>query len=274
MRNHITLSPKIILTLFPAHRTILNDVPMTEGMTTIHFPDIDATYFRSLLDFLYSGQTCVPATDVEHLHDLLDLLQIKPGVWRTGDKNGKETVEVLTRIFAENDEKLESSHAMNDLNSNQSNDETTQARRRSKSRESSPSQLSVKMERLNDSSCEDEDHEEINVEEELTTQRRSRRKKGNHASGDLYIRDDGESDSRIEDDRANDGNSSEDKGQNASTRRRSSSDPVNLSLGYRERDEDSNDGHIDIETIGNAPSKVSAFISFAQTSISFFNNKY
>lgn len=42
-------------------------------------------------------------------------------------------------------------------------------------------------------------------------------------------------------------------------RRRSESDPVNLSLGYRERhDEDSNDGHIDVETIGNAPSKVSS----------------
>lgn len=40
-------------------------------------------------------------------------------------------------------------------------------------------------------------------------------------------------------------------------RRRSESDPVNLSLGYRDRDDDSNDGHIDVETIGNAPSKVS-----------------
>lgn len=41
-------------------------------------------------------------------------------------------------------------------------------------------------------------------------------------------------------------------------RRGSESDPVNLSLGYRERhDDDSNDGHIDVETIGNAPSKVS-----------------
>lgn len=42
-----------------------------------------------------------------------------------------------------------------------------------------------------------------------------------------------------------------------SERRHSSSDPVNLSLGCREREDDSNDGHIDVETIGNAPSKVS-----------------
>lgn len=41
-----------------------------------------------------------------------------------------------------------------------------------------------------------------------------------------------------------------------SERRHSSSDPVNLSLGCREREDDSNDGHIDVETIGNAPSKV------------------
>lgn len=43
-----------------------------------------------------------------------------------------------------------------------------------------------------------------------------------------------------------------------SERRQSSSDPVNLSLGCREREDDSNDGHIDVETIGNAPSKVSS----------------
>lgn len=32
---------------------------------------------------------------------------------------------------------------------------------------------------------------------------------------------------------------------------------MNLSLGYRDRDDESNDAHIDVETIGNAPSKVS-----------------
>lgn len=56
----------------------------------------------------------------------------------------------------------------------------------------------------------------------------------------------------------NDDNSGEENKQDiddVAERRRSSSDPVNLSLGYRERDDDSNDGHIDVETIGNAPSK-------------------
>lgn len=54
-------------------------------------------------------------------------------------------------------------------------------------------------------------------------------------------------------------------------RRSSSSDPVNLSLGMRDRivvdaavtaGEDSNDGHIDVETIGTAPRKVCFFFMF------------
>lgn len=261
---------------------ILKDVPMIEGITTIHFPDVEAAYFRSLLDFLYSGQTCVPATDVEHLHDLLDLLQIKPGVWRTGDKNGKETIEVLTRIFTENNQKLDDDHRHHhhtDLNSNRDDgDESTHNLGRSKSRDSSPSQHSVKMERLNESSCDDEDpHDNENdeddgdvdggehdasVKEELQTTRRSRRKKNSsHTSGGsgLHIRarDEDDLNSKIDDDKCNDENSNDDKAQDVGERRRSSSDPVNLSLGYRERDDDdSNDGHIDVETIGNAPSKV------------------
>lgn len=71
----------------PLVKMILEEVPQIECATTIHFPDVEAKYFRLLLDFLYSGQTCVPANEVEYLHDLLALLQIKPGVWRTDDKN-------------------------------------------------------------------------------------------------------------------------------------------------------------------------------------------
>lgn len=42
-------------------------------------------------------------------------------------------------------------------------------------------------------------------------------------------------------------------------RRRSSSDPVNLSLG---RQDDSDDTHIDVETIGSGPNKVRTFFFF------------
>lgn len=161
------------------YRTILKEVPVIEGITTIHFPDIEAAYFRSLLNFLYSGQTCVPAADVEHLHDLLDLLQIKPGVWRTGDKNGKETIEVLTRIFTENNQKLDTHHTITDLNCNQNeedidgtrlhDEQTLDALHRPKSRDSSPADHHfVKMEQLNESSCDDEreENDDVNVDVE------------------------------------------------------------------------------------------------------------
>lgn len=172
---------------------------MIEGITTIHFPDIEAAYFRSLLDFLYSGQTCVPAADVEHLHDLLDLLQIKPGVWRTGDKNGKETIEVLTRIFTENNQKLDAHHTITDLNCNQNeedidenqhDEQTHSSLHRSKSRDSSPARHFVKMEQSNDSSCDDDrdddDDEDLNVDEEQRSieLRRQRRKKISNSNSD------------------------------------------------------------------------------------------
>lgn len=69
---------------------LLEDIPSHEGVTTVHFPDIHVNYFRLLLDFLYSGQTCVPADEVDHLHDLLALLQIKPTIWRSGDKTTRD----------------------------------------------------------------------------------------------------------------------------------------------------------------------------------------
>lgn len=223
-------------------RMILKDVPMIEGVTTIHFPDIEATYFRSLLDFLYSGQTCVSATDVEHLHDLLDLLQIKPGVWRTGDKNGKETVEVLSRIFTENNQKLDH-HSHTDINSNEGSDSTS--RLRSKSRDSSPSQLSVKRERLNESSCDDDERNDIDDDETEPGNLGISRK----------LSDEDESEIKVQEDENE--HDEEEKPRNVGERRRSSSVPVNLSLGCRDRDDESNDAHIDVETIGNAPSKVS-----------------
>lgn len=54
-------------------------------MTTVYFPDVNATYFKFLLDFLYSGQTCITSRDVNYLHDLLLLLQIKSDNWKTTD---------------------------------------------------------------------------------------------------------------------------------------------------------------------------------------------
>lgn len=83
----ITSNFLLMICFFSAYRTILEDSPchVHDGLTTIHFPDIHISFFRLLLDFLYSGQTYVPVHELEQLQDLLALLQIKPNIWRSGD---------------------------------------------------------------------------------------------------------------------------------------------------------------------------------------------
>lgn len=68
---------------------ILEDTPIVEGITTVHFPDVQASYFKMLLDFLYSGETYVPANEVDYVYELLALLEIKSNVLRSGNKNDK-----------------------------------------------------------------------------------------------------------------------------------------------------------------------------------------
>lgn len=63
----------------------MEDTHLTDCTTTVYFPDVNATYFKFLLDFLYSGQTCITSRDVNYLHDLLLLLQIKSDSWKTTD---------------------------------------------------------------------------------------------------------------------------------------------------------------------------------------------
>ncbi|XP_036342650.1 transcription factor Ken-like [Rhagoletis pomonella] len=69
----------------PLIRTLLEDTQLSDSATTVYFPDVNATYFKFLLDFLYSGQTCITSRDVNYLHDLLLLLQIKSDNWKTTD---------------------------------------------------------------------------------------------------------------------------------------------------------------------------------------------
>ncbi|EDW01894.1 transcription factor Ken [Drosophila grimshawi] len=69
----------------PLIRNLLEDTHLSDCTTTVYFPDVNATYFKFLLDFLYSGQTCITSRDVNYLHDLLLLLQIKSDSWKTTD---------------------------------------------------------------------------------------------------------------------------------------------------------------------------------------------
>lgn len=91
-------------------------------------------------------------------------------------------------------------------------------------------------------SSEDEDREDAEIYDDDGLSIRRRNSARHHSKED-------------EDDRgtASDG---EDERRSASSHRRSSSDPVNLSL-VKSHGEDSDDGNIDVETIGNAPPKVS-----------------
>lgn len=248
-----------------SNRMLLEETPTFEGVTTVHFPDVEVTHFKSLLDFLYSGQICVPANAVEHLRDLLYLLQIKPGdpVWRTGDKGSfspGERVEVVSRL-----EEDTIKEPQIDINSNE--DERTR-RRRSKSRDSTISQVLVKREKLTESSCDD-DREDGEVDDDDSSENNrsiSLSKRKDSESSQRRIRaelNDYDEDMKIPDDdndlSCDDNSDTIQKRELIGERRRSSSDPVNLSIGNRDRqhDDDSNEGHIDVETIGNAPSKVS-----------------
>lgn len=293
---------------------LLEEVPIVDVITTVHFPDVDAIYFRSLLEFLYFGQISVPANDVEHLHDLLDLLQIKPGDWRTCSKDDVgnnlpgEKVEVLSaRLYTKtpmSEQSSSSSSSMDsgnsshqpriDINSNEGIDATAkQQQPRRDSTDSSPGtnnclghgggngRLSVKRERTVDTVASDEPADmrhldELDLDDDIEEEQLDNHKKGNYEAMNhhghhhrMHHHRIGEEDEDEEDERHLDryhdaeeqmiGRRKDSLGREmiAERRRSSSSDPVNLSLGMRDRDEDSNDGHIDVETIGNAPSKVS-----------------
>lgn len=141
-------------------------------------------------------------------------------------------------------------------------------RRRSKSRDSSTHSRHIKRDRLttsggdnHSSSMEDEDRDD-DLDDDLPRHSRSRERDHSQDSRHMSVdaREDGSSTKR--DDESGDGTGNGDcddddedeRRTSASSRRRSSSDPVNLSIC---KDQDSDDGHVDVETIANAPSKVS-----------------
>lgn len=102
-----------------------------------------------------------------------------------------------------------------------------------------PNSQGVKHERNLGSSGEEDRDDEIYNDEELRIRRDSVRQSS-------------------KDDEENDRDSDDDRGRRSSgsSQRRSSSDPMNLSV-VKSNNEDSDDGQIDVETIGNAPPKVS-----------------
>lgn len=108
----------------------------------------------------------------------------------------------------------------------------------------------------------EEDDRDDDLDEELL-QRHSRSRERDHSQDSRHMsvdaREERSSVKQEEEsgDGAGNGDCDDDDSErrtSASSRRRSSSDPVNLSIC---KDQDSDDGHVDVETIANAPSKVS-----------------
>ncbi|XP_050095784.1 transcription factor Ken 2-like [Anopheles aquasalis] len=137
----------------PLIRMILEETPVLEGETTVYFPDVQVCYFRLLLDFLYSGQVYVPASEVRHLQDLLALLQIKPSIWKNSESS--------------NDRGMQKSAPLVDINRNEGLGSNDRRQRRAKSQDlletqhegyrggTLPHNISVKSERHSDGSSED-----------------------------------------------------------------------------------------------------------------------
>lgn len=150
-------------------------------------------------------------------------------------------------------------------------------RRRSKSRDSSTHSRHIKRDRLttssgttadnHSSSMEEEDRDDDLDEELLVDRQHSRERERDHSQDSrshmsVEGRDERTSSSVKQEDESGDGTGNGDcddaepeRRIAGSNRRRSSSDPVNLSI--CRQDQDSDDGHVDVETIANAPSKVS-----------------
>ncbi|XP_014241449.1 transcription factor Ken [Cimex lectularius] len=73
-----------------AHRLILASASplicrllqgLIEPTVTIQLPDIKASHMKNMLDFLYTGQTCVQPTEISSMVELFELLEIKSELW-------------------------------------------------------------------------------------------------------------------------------------------------------------------------------------------------
>ncbi|XP_037915766.1 transcription factor Ken 1 [Hermetia illucens] len=245
----------------PLIRMLLEDAPVNEDITTIHFPDVEAAYFRSLLDFLYSGQTCVPANDVAQLHDLLSLLQIKPGDWRSTDHEKCDPGN-LHHLSMHHDDGGSCRTDTNSTSDGGISEDDVRRRRRSKSSESSPSRVSVKRERLNENSSGGEEEGRIKDERDCDDDVNDDDEKNSILHNNINRLKEREREKKLIENGSDDEH--DEKRYNDSPehriverRRSSSSDPVNLSLGLRDRgEEDSNDGHIDVESIAPSRNKI------------------
>ncbi|KAK9505727.1 hypothetical protein O3M35_009716 [Rhynocoris fuscipes] len=67
-----------------------NHIVVAEPIVTLHLPDIKAQHMKNMLDFLYTGQTCVPPNEMNGVIELFELLEIKSELWEDKAKEAEE----------------------------------------------------------------------------------------------------------------------------------------------------------------------------------------
>ncbi|CAB3239704.1 unnamed protein product [Arctia plantaginis] len=98
----------------PLIRKILDDTPSVENPVTIHMSGINSTLMRHLLVFLYSGQAYIESGEIDDMQELFELLEIKSDVWKSTKE--RQQAEERNRSC----ERLKSKTLKTDINSNES----------------------------------------------------------------------------------------------------------------------------------------------------------
>ncbi|XP_023950158.1 transcription factor Ken isoform X1 [Bicyclus anynana] len=202
----------------PLIRKILDDTPSIENPVTIHMSGISSTLMRHLLVFLYSGQAYIESGEIDDMQELFELLEIKSDVWKSTKE--RQQAEERNRSC----DRLKNKNLKTDINSNES------------SKHDAPSGSShSESERVTPGAGYSKDKERGDSESMSI-------KKENMSTSSNDERDDDDADGEKRDKECG----------RVSSRRRSSSNPVNLSLARNSENtssehDDSQD--LDVETV-------------------------
>ncbi|XP_066905010.1 transcription factor Ken isoform X2 [Halyomorpha halys] len=79
----------VLASASPLIKRLLESV--TEPLVTIQLPDVKASHMRNMLDFLYTGQTCVQPSEVSEVIELFELLEIKSELWEDKARSRKDS---------------------------------------------------------------------------------------------------------------------------------------------------------------------------------------
>ncbi|XP_045447243.1 transcription factor Ken [Melitaea cinxia] len=98
----------------PLIRKILDDTPLVDNPVTIHMSGISSTLMRHLLVFLYSGQAYIESGEIDDMQELFELLEIKSDVWKSTKE--RQQAEERNRSC----DRLKGKNLKTDINSNES----------------------------------------------------------------------------------------------------------------------------------------------------------